>query len=283
MKDALPKMEHTKWAGEQIYEAVYRILMNEPRAVAFVYKNKNEPETSVSLYEYMFDAVRLSNGAEAEVQKKLFFGGIKAMLDTKTQGKISREQALMVKNVLLNRQLATPACCYWKFAPFRMYREEGMEDRLKEESPQMRIYNNHPFDAHAIAGIHLGAYEKYTVISYVKTVMEWADSLFMEDTWESVSFATMLYVLAEELLGERPKKRPVKGEGEVTYGEIEKQYQDNPGGIPRFLICLEEKIDGTFLGAPEHWQGAFRRRDACILKSQKTRKFCLYGKWWRTA
>ncbi len=239
VKDALPKMEHTKWSGEQIYEAVYRILMNEP-------------ETSVSLYEYMFDAVRLSNGAEAEVQKKLFFGGIKAMLDTKTQGKISREQALMVKNVLLNRQLATPACCYWKFAPFRMYREEGMEDRLKEESPQMRIYNNHPFDAHAIAGIHLGAYEKYTVISYVKTVMEWADSLFMEDTWESVSFAKMLYVLAEELLGERPKKRPVKGEGEVTYGEIEKQYQGNPGGIPQFLICLEEKIDGTFLGAPEH-------------------------------
>ncbi|MCI9417711.1 MAG: hypothetical protein HFI82_09995 [Eubacterium sp.] len=341
VKDALPKMEHTKWSGEQIYEAVYRILMNEPavgsdlfwgkeitkelsqkifqeleqagmidvlgrldtvslsevsvqelfgrliaegelnadklnyiydrlyhvpRAVAFVYKNKNEPETSVSLYEYMFDAVRLSNGAEAEVQKKLFFGGIKAMLDTKTQGKISREQALMVKNVLLNRQLATPACCYWKFAPFRMYREEGMEDRLKEESPQMRIYNNHPFDAHAIAGIHLGAYEKYTVISYVKTVMEWADSLFMEDTWESVSFATMLYVLAEELLGERPKKRPVKGEGEVTYGEIEKQYQDNPGGIPQFLICLEEKIDGTFLGAPEHWQEGFPQEGCLYFK-----------------
>ena len=130
----------------------------------------------------------------------------------------------------------------------------------------MRIYNNHPFDAHAIAGIHLGAYEKYTVISYVKTVMEWADSLFMEDTWESVSFATMLYVLAEELLGERPKKRPVKGEGEVTYGEIEKQYQDNPGGIPQFLICLEEKIDGTFLGAPEHWQEGFPQEGCLYFK-----------------
>lgn len=72
--------------GRKLFaEAVYRILMNEPRAVAFVYKNKNEPETSVSLYEYMFGAARLSNGAEAEVQKKLFFGGLKAMLDTKTQ------------------------------------------------------------------------------------------------------------------------------------------------------------------------------------------------------
>ena len=162
---------------------------------------------------------------------------------TQTAGKVTREQSAMVKNILLNYQLASPKCCYWNFIPFRNYTLQSIEEHLRDGSAEMEIYNNNPFDAHAIARIHMGAYEKYTLISYVKLMLEWADNLFMEDTWESISFATMLYVISKELLGERPERRPVTDEQTVTYEDIEQRYTDEPGGIPQFLIYLEDRLE----------------------------------------
>ena len=41
-------------------------------------------------------------------------------------------------------------------------------------------------------------------MKYVDNLIDWADSLFTEFTMESVNEATLLYVMAQEILGPRP-------------------------------------------------------------------------------
>ncbi len=69
-------------------------------------------------------------------------------------------------------------------------------------------WRNNPFQPHYIAQYRTVAYQKTTVMNYLDHLIAWGDSLYMQDTMESVSEAEQLYVLASEILGPKPEIIP---------------------------------------------------------------------------
>ena len=108
--------------------------------------------------------------------------------------------------------MAAPDTCrapdgasYWSYRPFRGHTLEKLEE-FAENPQELKVYEDDPFDPHAIAALRLGAYEKAIVMKYIDNLLDWGDQLFAQDSWESIVQAMMLYVMAQDLLGKKPKQ-----------------------------------------------------------------------------
>jgi hypothetical protein len=125
---------------------------------------------------------------------------------------------------------------YWRYLPFRRITLPSLYEVLTNPV-QIAEYNDNPFDADAIAQLRTSAYAKAVVLRYIDNLIAWGDSLFAEDTRESIDAATQVYVLASDLLGERPKVvGHVAVPAPTTFREIRDHYGEQ---IPQFLIDLE--------------------------------------------
>ncbi len=111
----------------------------------------------------------------------------------------------------------------WQFSKFRTEPIKDMRDTL-DNAAALDVYRDDPFSPHAIARLRPGAYEKAMVMQYVGNLLEWGDSLFMQFTAESINEATMLYILASDILGPRP---PAVGDcgAMVADGQHPKTYE----------------------------------------------------------
>jgi hypothetical protein len=75
------------------------------------------------------------------------------------------------------------------------------------------------------------------VMKYLDNLIAWGDSLFRQDTVESINEATQRYVLAANLLGERPQRIPPRGAVRPrTFAELRAQGLDELGNA---LVALE--------------------------------------------
>jgi len=156
-----------------------------------------------------------------------------------------------VRNILLNHQLSCPSAMYWQFKPFRNYKLQDLGEILTNKA-QIRVYNNEPFDPYAIARLRIGAFEKATLMGYIDTLLDWGDSMFTQYTWEGLTAALMLYDYAYNLLGERPiDVGACPSQPPASFQEILNKYKDRPGGIPEFLIYLENFLPPGDIIAPE--------------------------------
>jgi hypothetical protein len=111
---------------------------------------------------------------------------------------------------------------FWKFYPF--YKEattptETLYDLLMainindpDAVAQVHKWERNPFNPHLIARMRVLAYMKNVLMKYIDNLIAWGDQLFRRDTIESINEATQLYILAANLLGERPKEIPTRGE-----------------------------------------------------------------------
>ncbi|MGB4069894.1 MAG: neuraminidase-like domain-containing protein [Nitrospira sp.] len=113
---------------------------------------------------------------------------------------------------------------FWKMKPFYREADAPIDEFLKlasstETTPetiaareqyddQVQAWLANPFDPHAIARLRTTAYQKTLVMKYLDNLIAWGDSLFRQDTIESINEAIQLYVLALDLLGERPDALP---------------------------------------------------------------------------
>jgi hypothetical protein len=70
---------------------------------------------------------------------------------------------------------------------------------------------NKPFNPHAIARTRHVAYQYNAVMKYLDNLIAWGDDLFQQYTVETINEATLLYVLANNILGPRPEKVPPLG------------------------------------------------------------------------
>ena len=79
-----------------------------------------------------------------------------------------------------------------------------------------------PFKPHVVARFRPVAYQKALLMKYIDNLTEWGDYLFRQDTMESIVQATQMYILADKLLGPKPRTVPaaVKAPHE-TYNQIE--------------------------------------------------------------
>ncbi len=112
---------------------------------------------------------------------------------------------------------------------YQLFREQGLNTLMKNlaDKAQLAKYKDDPFDPHAIAGLRLGAYEKAIVMHYIDNLLDWGDQLFAQDSWESIVQAMLLYVMAQNLLGKRPKQtRPAHAPKPVKrYDEMNKKIE----------------------------------------------------------
>jgi Tc toxin complex TcA C-terminal TcB-binding domain/Concanavalin A-like lectin/glucanases superfamily len=87
----------------------------------------------------------------------------------------------------------------------------GTDPKLKAETMNsIEAWKNAPFRPHVVARYRQTAYMFKTVMAYLDNLIDWGDSLFRQDTGESINEATQLYVLAANILGPRPQAVPQK-------------------------------------------------------------------------
>ncbi|XOF34642.1 MAG: hemopexin repeat-containing protein [Candidatus Electrothrix sp. YB6] len=117
---------------------------------------------------------------------------------------------------------------------------------MQNYSSQLEVYLEDPFDPHAVAALRTIAYRKAIVMRYVDNLLDWGDMLFRQYTRESINEARMLYILAYDLLGEKPENMgQVVLEKTKTYAELNQYtgaadneaYEDYD-----FLIDLENSL-----------------------------------------
>jgi len=153
-------------------------------------------------------------------------------------------KAKEVNNFLLTHYLATPQARFWRFLPFRNRTLESLVGQLTNPT-EIAVYNEDPFDPHAVARLRVGAYEKAVVMQYVDNLLDWGDSEFSQYTYETITTATMLYAYAYDLLGPRPRDLgPCAASFPAGFVDIQAKYAQTPGGIPQFLIELEQAAGG---------------------------------------
>lgn len=138
---------------------------------------------------------------------------------------------------------------FWKIKPF--YREPDApidafltlaastddspdaEAARQQYQQQIDTWMDDPFNPHRIAALRTTAYQKTLVMKYLDNLIAWGDQLFRRDTIEATNEATQLYVLALQLLGDRPDALPPRSEPvpttfEAVRGSLADSVLDNP-------------------------------------------------------
>ena len=72
-----------------------------------------------------------------------------------------------------------------------------------------------PFQPYAIARTRQSAFQWYVVMKYLDNLIAWGDSLFLQDTIETMNEATLCYVLAVQHPQAHARRQlPPRGTGE---------------------------------------------------------------------
>jgi Tc toxin complex TcA C-terminal TcB-binding domain/Neuraminidase-like domain/Salmonella virulence plasmid 28.1kDa A protein len=96
----------------------------------------------------------------------------------------------------------------------------GEQDLVKD----VTSWRNNPFQPHYIAQYRTVAYQKTAVMKYLDHLIAWGDSLFTQDSMETVNEATQLYLLASQILGPKPQIIPPAYELPVdNYDQLEQK------------------------------------------------------------
>ena len=142
-----------------------------------------------------------------------------------------------------NDQSADPLKRFWRFLAFR--KPDGKRKRIEDivrilSTPSSELspgdenewdeimagYTailNRPFQPHVVARTRPLAYQYSVVMKYLDNLIAWGDRLFQQDTLESINEATQIYVLAANILGERPQRIPPTGKVKArTFAELKK-------------------------------------------------------------
>jgi Tc toxin complex TcA C-terminal TcB-binding domain len=190
-----------------------------------------------------------------------------------------------------NDPTVEPPKRFWKFLAFRQEGDPKQIDALlallsqspadlSPEDQQRRadILNGYqailanPFKPHAVARTRHLAYQYCVVMKYLDNLIAWGDDLFQQDTIESINEATLLYVLAANVLGPRPQQIPPRGTVQPkTFAQLRAVGLDPMGNA---LVELE----GTFpfnLGTPDPRQNADGAGASPLFGIGRTLYFCI--------
>ncbi len=123
-------------------------------------------------------------------------------------------------------------------------RDEGMRDVREQVIAQIKAWRDNPFNPHLLARMRMTAYQKNVVMKYIDNLIAWGDQLFSQDTLETINEATLLYVLAYNILGPRPEVIPPAEKPEpLTYYDLKKDHIDKFSNV---LVSFENEIATGF-------------------------------------
>jgi hypothetical protein len=149
-----------------------------------------------------------------------------------------------------NTQMAATPQRFWITKPFYetnsdTYRKERIQyiiDNIEEFKAQLIEWKNHPFKPHLIAEYRTVAYQKAVVMKYLDNLIAWGDQLFRRETLESINEATLLYVLAGQLLGPRPVVVPALNREDKTFNQLESSGPIDDFGNSKVEVSLENAL-----------------------------------------
>lgn len=140
---------------------------------------------------------------------------------------------------------------FWKVKPFRdtgvtlieqvlTNLSTGADPKLWQETvDSIGRWKDTPFRPHAVARYRPTAYMFKAVMAYLDNLIAWGDSLYRQDTGESVNEAVQLYVLAANLLGPRPQEVPRKGEQRPqTYASLRSSLDEFGNALTEVEVDL---------------------------------------------
>ncbi len=85
---------------------------------------------------------------------------------------------------------------------------------------QVRRWRDDPFNPFLLADLRPVAYMKTVVMQYLDNLIAWADNLFASDSREALSEATLLYVIASEILGPKPAAITPPDHADDSYNDL---------------------------------------------------------------
>ncbi len=184
------------------------------------------------------------HGAYAQYFAEIFFH-IPFLIANQLNAAQRFEEAQIWYHYIFNPTLPDPAPGladrdrWWRYLPFRNQRWPTFQDILTEPAA-LAAYRTNPFQPHAIARLRVGAYQKTVVMRYIDNLLAWAEERFAQNRWESVTEATLLYLLAWELLGGRMPEDldPCVTPPTQTYQDLADAYLGG-SNIPEFWIEVE--------------------------------------------
>ena len=149
---------------------------------------------------------------------------------------------------------------FWKVKPFQQSDVQLIEDILvnlssganevlqKDTINSIGKWKDNPFRPHVIARFRPTAYMFKAVMAYLDNLIDWGDSLFRQDSIETINEATQLYVLAANILGPKPQAVPKKGSVRPqTYSNLREDL-DELGGV---LKDIEVEIPFDLMPHPQ--------------------------------
>jgi hypothetical protein len=198
-----------------------------------IFKNKYNPEPSNVATPYPQEIVDFaSDGAYSIYNWELFFHAPTLIANRLTRNQRFADAKRWLEYIFNptddSAGESAPAR-FWKVMPFKSTNQERLDEMLmllstkdsdlsagdlqkkKGLQQQYEDLNENPFQPHMIARLRLSAYQKYIVMAYIDNLIAWGDQLFRQDTIEAINEATQLYVMAANLLGERPQELPCRG------------------------------------------------------------------------
>jgi len=143
---------------------------------------------------------------------------------------------------------------FWQVRPFfEAATQKPIQDLLKllaaagystekdEFKKQVQEWVDNAFNPHLIARLRISAYQKTVVMKYIDNLIAWGDQLFRQDTIEDINEATLIYVLAAEILGPRPQEIPPRATvAAATFNEL-----PSGGDFSDPLVQIENLIQPT--------------------------------------
>ena len=146
--------------------------------------------------------------------------------------------------------------CVWNIKPFYehgtgrtieqmmlLLHASGLNDEEQKQrdalNKQVEAWRKNPFNPHLIARMRVQPYMMAVVMAYLDHLIAWADDLFRQDTMESVNEASQLYLLAAELLGDRPREIAAhEGTFRTIDGEPVRNFNDLRPHLDTFSNAL---------------------------------------------
>lgn len=173
----------------------------------------------------------------------------------------------------------------WKFLAFRNPDDKKTIDEIvrilsepgsEKQDEIIKGYNailNNPFQPHRVARTRPLAYQYCVVMKYLDNLIAWGDQLFQQDTVESINEATQIYVLAANILGERPQQIPPRGTVKAkTFAQLRK---NGIGPIGDAMVDLEGQFPFNHAASNSGTGGSGATDSSPLFGIGRTLYFCI--------
>ena len=106
---------------------------------------------------------------------------------------------------------------------------------------EINTWRNDPFNPFVLADMRPAAYMKSTVMSYLDNLIAWGDNLFSTESREALSEATLLYVIASEILGSPPVAVTPPQNADESFDQLEPSLD----AFANAMVEIENVIGGA--------------------------------------